>query len=313
MKCIVVGDVFISEKIMEEACKEKYGTVKSFFFGSKNRKEMREVVKKIEAGEEIEIPEGLSDELKDADAVMVHLCPLPSKILSEAKKLKIIYCNRGGRENIGETDIEVLTNPAHNANAVAEYTIGLILNELRNIGRSNEALRRGIWREEYPNSKDIKELSSMTVGIIGYGNVGKLVHDKLKGFGCNILICTIESDNLEEVLSNSDVVTIHIRSKEKTAIITKTELQKMKKSAYLINTARSYVVNTDDLYEALKNKIICGAAIDVFDIEPLPKNYKLLELDNITLTNHRGGDTTNSYTDSPKAMISQKYPQLSGT
>lgn len=304
MKCVVVGDIFISEKVMEKACKKKYEIVKSFFFGSKDRKEMREIVKKIESNEEVEIPKGLLKEIKDADAVMVHLCPLPSKILSKAKKLKIIYCNRGGRENIGETNIRVLTNPAHNANAVAEYTVGLILNEVRNIGRSDTALRKGFWREEYPNSNDIKELSSMTIGIIGYGNVGKLVHKKLKGFGCKIQIYDIKSsNNFDEVLLKSDVITLHIRSKEKKAIITKTELQKMKKSAYLINTARSYAVNMDDLYEALKNRVICGAAVDVFDIEPLPKNYKFFKLDNITLTNHRGGDTTNSYIDSPKTMI----------
>ena len=308
MKCVVVGDIFISPKIMEDACKKKYGVVKSFFFGSTNRKEMRGIVKKIESNEMVEIPEGLIDELKDADAVMVHLCPLSSQILLKAKKLKVIYCNRGGRENIGETNIKVLTNPSHNANAVAEYTIGLILNELRNIGRSNMALKSGIWREEYPNSNDIKELSSMTVGIIGYGNVGKLVHKKLKGFGCKILIHDINlPDNFENILKNSDVITIHIRSKEKRPIISKEELCKMKKTAYLINTARSYTINMEDLYEALKNKTICGAAIDVFDIEPLPKNYKLLELDNITLTNHRGGDTTNSYTDSPKEMISKQF------
>lgn len=305
MKCVVVGDIFISEKIMEEACKEKYDIVKSFFFGTNDRKEMREIVKKLEAKEEVAIPLGLKEELKDADAVMVHLCPLPTEVLLEAKKLKIIYCNRGGRENIGETNIEVLTNPLHNANAVAEFTVGLIINEVRNISRSNEALKKGIWRENYPNSNDIKELSSMTIGIVGYGNVGKLVHEKLRAFGCRFIICDIDSNNLDEVLRESDVVTIHIRLKEKEAIITRKELLKMKPTAYLINTARSYAVNTDDLYEALKNKTICGAAIDVFDVEPLPADCKLLELDNITLTNHRGGDTKNSYVDSPKMMINR--------
>lgn len=305
MKCVVVGDIFISERIMEEACKEKYDIVKSFFFGTTDRKQMREVVKKIEAKEEVVIPLGLKEELKDAEAVMVHLCPLPTEVLLEAKKLKVIYCNRGGRENIGETDIEVITNPSHNANAVAEFTVGLIINESRNISRSNQALKNGIWRENYPNSSDIKELSSMTIGIVGYGNVGKLVHEKLKGFGCKFIICDVNSNNLDEVLRESDVITIHIRSKDKEAIITKKELLKMKSTAYLINTARSYAINTDDLYEALKNKTICGAAIDIFDIEPLPSDYKLLELDNITLTNHRGGDTANSYVDSPKMMINK--------
>lgn len=266
---------------------------------------MREVVKKIEAKEKVAIPLGLREELKDADAVMVHLCPLPTEVLLETRKLKVIYCNRGGRENIGETDVEVITNPFHNANAVAEFTVGLIINESRNISRSNQALKNGIWRENYPNSSDIKELSSMTIGIVGYGNVGKLVHEKLKGFGCKFIICDINSNNLDEVLRESDVITIHIRSKDKTAIISKKELLKMKPTAYLINTARSYAVNTNDLYEALKNKTICGAAIDIFDIEPLPNNYKLLELDNITLTNHRGGDTANSYVDSPKIMINK--------
>lgn len=326
MKCVAVGDVFITERMMKEALqyyKHRYTDVKTFFFGVDNRKEMRDVVKNIEMNgpTSFAVPSGLEEEIVDADILMVHLCPITKDLLTRAKKLKVILCNRGGCENIDivatkELGIKVLTNPAHNANAVAEFTIGLMISELRNINRSNFAILNGIWREDYPNSSNIKELCKMTVGLIGFGSVGKLVAEKLSGFKCRILVYDpyVDNDNskyttkvefvsLKYLLNESDMVSLHIRCRDRQPIITKKELSLMKSDAYLINTARSYAVDMNDLYEYLENRKICGAAIDVFEVEPLPSSYKFLHLDNVTLTNHRGGDTINAYSDSPLMML----------
>jgi len=324
MKCVVIGDVFINEQIMKDSFEQYFkqnNIIKTFHFGIDDRKMMRDVVKKIEKDgfDSVDIPSGVLDEMDDADIIMVHLCPVTKDMLLKAKKLKVILCNRGGTENIDmqtakDLNIPVLNNPAHNANAVAEYTIGQILCELRNISRSDKSLRENIWRETYPNSSNIKELKKMTVGIIGYGAVGKLVSEKLSGFNCKILIYdpyinineiinNSEYVSLEYLLKNSDIVTLHARSNDKDPILNEQLLNMMKEDAYLINNARSHLIDNDSLYNLLENKKIMGAAIDVFDIEPLDKDNKFLKLDNVTLTNHRAGDTLNSYNDSPLMLI----------
>ncbi len=332
MKVVAVGDIFITPEMMRNAL-EKYGDefskVKYMYFGTTNRKQMRDVVKVIEVGDrdKCELPSGLMEEIVDADVLMVHLCPVTAVLLEKAENLKVIMCNRGGIENVDveaatERGIKVLNNPAHNANAVAEYTIGLIFSELRNIARAHMAVKSFEWREKYPNSSKIIELKDLTVGIVGFGNVGELVCEKLSGFGCNILINTLSEPvcnnprinwdkvrivDFDELVLTSDIVSLHARGKKDVVIFGKREFEMMKSTAYFINTSRSYMVDENALYEALNEQQIKGAAIDVFEVEPLGKNSPLLSLDNVTLTNHRGGDTWNSYADSPEMMLKEYF------
>lgn len=322
MKLIVVGDAYITTEMMLKGLEDFdfITEVKSFFFGENDRASMRNIVKIIESKQldSLELPEGLLEEIKTADILMVHLCPVTDKLIESAKNLKYVLCNRGGIENINltklnERNIILVNNPAHNANAVAEFTVGLMISETRNIARSHYSLKNNVWCESFPNSAFyIRELKNLVVGIIGYGSVGRLVIEKLKSFGCEILVCDpfIELAahdvlnekfvTIEELVSNSDIVSIHARGNN--AILTKELIDQLKSNSYIINTARPCLIDSDALLDALKNKRILGAAIDVFDSEPnIPQKY--LELDNITLTNHRGGDTLESYSDSPKMML----------
>lgn len=330
MKCLAIGDIFVTTEMMRSAF-EKYEDLftecKYLFFGKKNRKAMRDTVKLIELGgrDECALPKGYLEAVEEAEVLMVHLCPITEEVLNRAKKLKYILCNRGGVENVdveaaSARKIKVLTNPAHNANAVAEFTIGVMFSEMRNIARSHLAMKNGDWREKYPNSGSIIELKDLTVGIVGFGNVGELVCEKLSGFGCNILISNLfepEHTNprinwdkvrfveLDELIMTSDIISLHARSKSKKPIFGKREFEMMKASAYFINTSRSYMVDYNALYNALNKQLIEGAAIDVFEVEPLGSEHPFLSLDNITLTNHRGGDTVNAYADSPKMMLEE--------
>ncbi len=329
-KCVAVGDIFITSEMMKAGIDKGYEDMtfdtKHFYFGSTDRHEMRNVVKTIETGgfETLPLPEGLEEAMADAEVLMVHLCPVTEKLLEKAPKLKLILCNRGGHENLDieaatKRGIAVLLNPAHNANAVAEYSVGLMLNEVRNISRSAMAIENGRWREKYPNSKAIREMSDMTVGIIGFGTVGRLLYDKLVSFNCKILINDMFEDYaginkniakfvpLEQLLKESDIVSLHARLSKKTILLGEKEFVMMKNTAYFINTARSYMVDYNALANALKNGGIMGAAIDVFDKEPIDESCPLLHLDNVTLTNHRGGDTINSYSDSPAMMMKEAY------
>ena len=336
MKCVARGDVFITPKMMKSAFEKtefvKFSQIDYFYFGLDSRSEMRNIVKIIETGgfESLPLPDGLMQAVEDAEIIMCHLCPITRKLIENAKKLKVVLCNRGGHENIDvdactQNDVGVLLNPSHNANAVAEFTIGLMLNESRNISRSAFAIENFKWREKYPNTAtSIHEMCDMTIGLIGFGSVAKLVYEKLKAFGCRFLIYDpfitydeinkniVQFVSLEYLLENSDIVSLHARMSRKTILLGKEEFKIMKNTAYFINTARSYMVDYYALADALKSGEIMGAAIDVFDREPVDPDNPLVGIDNCTLTNHRGGDTINSYSDSPAMMLNACKKFLDG-
>ena len=317
MKVVCVGDAYITDEMMYNGVKpylSEDDSIEVFFFGDRDKTVMRDVAKSIENGnrEAFAIPEELSEAVKDAELLIVHLCPVTRSLIEAARQLKAIMSCRGGLENIDvpaatEHKVIVSNNPAHNANAVAEYTIGLILSETRNISRSNMALRMGTWRTVYPNTAtSIKEMTDMTVGIVGYGSIGRLVAYKLSVFGCRILVAdpfvtSCKEDyvtlvTMDELLAQSDIVTLHARSNG--AIMTDREFGLMKQNSYIINTARSYLVDSEAFQRAMDSGRLLGAAFDVFETEPvIPEFYR--KYDNITITCHCGGLTINSYRDAP--------------
>ena len=332
MKIICVGDAYITCEMMKMGI-EPYLTDRDvaeyYFFGELDRVDMRDTVKAIEAmkRDSIKIPEQLYSSIADCDLLIVHLCPVTKALLANAGQLKAILLCRGGTENVDleaatEKGIIVSNNPAHNANAVAEYTIGMILCETRNIARADASLKSGTWREHFPNTETtIRELKDMTVGIVGFGAVGRLVAEKLSVFGCEIYIydpfisesaydfINFTFVDKKSLLNKSDIITIHARSNK--AIIAEEEFAEMKKHPYLINTARSVLVDSLALKKALDDDILLGAAIDVFETEPqIPDFYR--HYDNLTITNHRGGDTINSYKDAPAFAIENYRRFLDG-
>ena len=118
--------------------------------------------------------------------------------------------------------------------------------------------------------------------------------------------------DLEELLKISDFVSLHARANGDKPLIGRDELALMKPSSYLINTARAYLLDYDALYEALREGKMRGAALDVFESEPIKPTHPLLTLDNVTLTNHRGGDTVNSYSDSPAMLLCEAQKLFAG-
>jgi D-3-phosphoglycerate dehydrogenase / 2-oxoglutarate reductase len=322
MKALIVGDHFIPSKLLKKSLyliKEKLSEIREIEFNMGKGADVRNKVINIETKGSLAYspPEKLEKLLKDADILVVNYCPVPKKVVKSSKKLKIIATTRGGMENIDletarEKRITVLNTPEHNAEAVAEYTIGLMLAELRNIARAHYSLKSGVWQENYPNSDYIPEINSLVIGLLGFGTIGKLVAEKLKCFKCKIMVYDPYIDNsvikeagcklsdFKTILSESDIISLHVRLSEETEnLIDLNELRIMKSTAYLINTARAGLVNTSSLYMALKNKWIKGAAIDVFDKEPIDPNNPLIYLDNITLTNHRAGNTRDAYAKAP--------------
>ena len=245
----------------------------------------------------------------DAEMLVTHLAPLSAGIMDRLPNLKFVAVSRGGPVNIDmkaarERGIVVVNTPGRNASAVAEFTIGAILAETRNITRGHDALRRGEWRGDlYRADLAGEELCEMTVGLIGYGEVGRRVVKLLKAFGCRILVSdpyvqlTAEDHNdgviqtsLERVLAEADVVSLHPRvTAETTGMINAETLARMKKGSYFINTARGPLVDYAALYEALVSGHLRGAMLETFDVEPTPVDSPLMQLPNVTLTPHIAG------------------------
>lgn len=335
MKFTAVADVFLCEDYYLDALKKYpgYECLGIPYFGVPDRIAMREIVHGIEkkGSEACDPPAELWDLIEETEVLMVHLCPVSEKLLLKAKNLKLILVNRGGTENVNveaatKLGIPVLSNPAHNANAVAEFTIGVTIAEMRNVARGHSALMNGQWREKFQNSGVIFELVNQTIGLIGFGTIARLVAKKLQGWDVNIQIYdpfVSENDpdlvkygckkvELAELLSTSDIVSLHARSSGDKPLLGAEELALLKPSAYLINTARSYLIDYDALYEVLAAGKIRGAALDVFESEPIKADHKMLTLDNVTLTNHRGGDTVNSYSDSPAMLLCEAAKFFAG-
>ena len=200
---------------------------------------------------------------------------------------------------------------ARNASAVAEFTIGAIIAETRNITKGHDALRRGEYRGDlYRADVTGRELSEMTVGLIGYGEVGRRVVKYLKAFGCRILVSDpyvqltaedlrdgVIQTSLETVLTQADVISLHPRvTSETTKMINEAALRKMKPDATLINTARGPLLDYDALYKVMNEGHLRGAMLETFAIEPVPPGWPLLQLPNVTLTPHIAGASVKTVT-----------------
>jgi D-3-phosphoglycerate dehydrogenase / 2-oxoglutarate reductase len=245
----------------------------------------------------------------DAEILVTHLAPLSATIMDRLPHLKLIAVSRGGPVNIDmqaarARGIKVVNTPGRNASAVAEFTIGAILAETRNISKGHDGLRKGQYNGAlYRADVTGRELSEMTVGLVGYGEVGRRVVKFLKAFGCKILVhdpyVQLSADDLrdgvaqvsfDQIIENSDVLSLHARvTVETTGMINREALLRMKPDATLINTARGPLLDYDALYHMMRNGHLRGAMLETFAIEPVPPDWPLLQLPNVTLTPHIAG------------------------
>jgi D-3-phosphoglycerate dehydrogenase / 2-oxoglutarate reductase len=256
---------------------------------------------------------GAPDEIvafaNDAEILVTHLAPLSEGMLGRLPNLTFLAVSRGGPVNIDMTaarrrGVTVVKAPGRNASAVAEFTIGMILSQTRLIAMGHDSLRHGEWRGDlYRADRTGEELSELTVGLIGYGEIGRRVVKLLKAFGCRILVCDpyvqlsaedrgdgVAHVALDRLLARSDVVSLHARvTAETTKMIDRETLARMKPGAYLVNTARGPLVDYDALTEALRSGHLRGAALETFGVEPVPPDWPLLKLPNVTLTPHIAG------------------------
>lgn len=246
----------------------------------------------------------LADFLSKCDVAIVGLDKVNEEMLSKAPSLRAISKYGVGLDNINLEDsakykVEILHTQGVNKRSVAEMTLGFILSLSRNLYLTSNLLKNGMWQKDGG-----VELSGKTVGIIGVGNIGKDLVSILKPFGCNILVNDIinqdkyyQENNLKEVTKKeiydkADIITIHTPLTPDTKyMINKNTIALMRPTAFIINTARGGIINQDDLKYALQNKIIAGAAIDVYEVEP-PEDKELISLPNLINTPHIGGNAS---------------------
>jgi D-3-phosphoglycerate dehydrogenase len=270
--------------------------------------------------EAVPVPEEVYRLIEDAEIMAFQFQPVPRALLEAGKNLKAVGTLRAGLENLdvaaaSQMGIMVFNNPGRNAHAVAEFAIGLLFAEARNICRCHVSVKEGGWRRHFINSPYTPELEGKTIGIIGLGQIGQLVAKKLAGFEPRYLgydpyvdpkqvqYLGIEMVGLYTLLRESDFVTISARlTKENEHLLGRRELGLMKPTAFLINSARSGLIDEEALYQALKEKRIGGAALDVFDVEPPGKDYPLVTLDNCTVTSHMAGTTKDALLNAPKLL-----------
>jgi len=248
---------------------------------------------------EISAPD-LLIQIANFDCIIVRSRTKVTKnVIYKGKNLRLIARAGSGTDNIdleaaANSNIVVIKAAGANSQAVAELTIGLMLSLIRNIPYADSTLRKGLWK-----GKELMgtELYNKTVGVIGFGHVGKKVTALVRAFGANVIICNSHSDEdqLVKLLRNSDIISLHLALNEKTrGIINKNRLSLMKKTAYLINSARGEIIVEEDLYQALVNGQIKGAALDVYWQEPLPAESRWSKLPNVVLSPHIGGQTVES-------------------
>ncbi|GAB4116543.1 MAG: hypothetical protein Kow00103_12360 [Candidatus Caldatribacteriota bacterium] len=325
MEVLCIGDVMIPGSTIGEAAKKlKLKNlkidIKDWETDWNRLQDRRLVIEKQGPSVEPVVPQIL-DAHRNTEILMVLFCPVSKEAIDTLPNLKLIGALRAGLENVDvkyatEKGIVVQNIKGRNAQAVSDFAIGLILAEARNIARSYYAIKNGHWRKNFVNSEMIPELQGKTIGLVGFGFIGRLVAQKLSGFEVDILVFDpyVSEDEvkayrakkatLEDLLKNSDFVSLHTRLSEETKnIIGEKELSLMKKSAYLINTARAGLIKEEALFNALKDKKIAGAALDVFWEEPIGKNSRWLELDNVTLTSHIAGTTREALTKSPYLLV----------
>jgi D-3-phosphoglycerate dehydrogenase len=251
--------------------------------------------------------------IADADYAISGQVGVSGDVLRAARKLKLLHKWGVGVDNLDvatarELGIKVARTTGANALAVAEFTIGLMLATLRNITLGHRDMQRGGWRSERAASGTFL-LSNKTVGLVGFGAIGRTVARLLAGFRCTVFYnkrhpleraeeetLGVRYATLPDLLRHADIVSLHCPfSPETSRLIDYAALKTMKRGAILVNVARGGVVVEDDLVRALREGVIHAAASDVFENEPLQAGSPLIGLDNMTTTPHLAAMTQETF------------------
>lgn len=327
--------------------------MKIFFSAEYDESEMKPLYEMGDVDKEgwaLGLPKFSEDELvektKDADIIITSYDDITRKVIESAPNLKLIACTRATPVNVDmqaakERNIPVLYTPGRNSDCTAEMTIGLMLAIARKIPMAYKALKEGKFTASPDAHKETKEglktdmiwdmdmdspymifkgtqLKGKTLGILGYGSIGRRVGKIARAIGMGLLlydpyisevdveeIGIRKAESLEQLMKESDFITCHMKvTPETTGIVSREMIALMKPTAYFINASRGAILDEDALVDALREKRIAGAAFDVYASEPIRSNHPyIVELDNVVITPHIAGATDDVLTNHTKMIV----------
>ena len=336
--------------------------MKIFFSAEYDEKELKplyELGEVVKEGWALGLPKFSEEELvektKDADIIITSYDDITRKVIEGAPNLRLIACTRATPVNVDmeaakERGIPVLYTPGRNSDCTAEMTIGLMLSVARHIPQAYRALKEGKYTADPSVHKETHEglrkdviwdmnmdspymvfkgtqLKGKTLGILGYGSIGRRVGKIARAIGMELLIydpyvgeIDVEefgirkADSVADLMKESDFVTCHMKvTPETTGIISREMIALMKPTAFFINASRGAILDEDALIDALREKRIRGAAFDVYASEPIRSNHPYItELDNVIITPHIAGATEEVLTNHTKMIVSDVKRFLRG-
>ncbi|SFJ52246.1 D-3-phosphoglycerate dehydrogenase [Halobacillus dabanensis] len=241
----------------------------------------------------------------DADGIINLYAPISRRVIESLTKCKVITRYGVGVDTI---DLEAATEkgilignvPDYGVDEVSDHALALIMSLLRKITTSNQQVKNGAW--DVNHSKPIRRLNTLTIGLVGFGNIPRRLAEKIQVLGINVIVSdpflseeiaeerNVTLVSLEELCKISDLISVHAPLNDTTrGMIGKEQFGLMKKGVYLVNTARGPVIEEDALLEALENGVVAGGGLDVIDSEPIAPNHPFLTMENIILTPHMAG------------------------
>ena len=244
----------------------------------------------------------IAERLMDAEIILCNKSIMNRMTLKDAKNVKYIGLFATGYNNVdieytNERNITVCNAGSYSTNAVAQHVFALILEHYNKVGEYNKFVKDGGWihSEKFSPFKPMKEMDGRTLGIVGYGSIGKKVAKIAQAFDMKVLAYnrspkkdeSVRFVEMDELLEKSDIVSIHCPlNSDSEKMCNKEFFEKMKDGALFINTSRGGVVDEPALIEAVKSGKLSGAGLDVVAVEPMEKHYDILDIDNIIITPH---------------------------
>jgi D-3-phosphoglycerate dehydrogenase len=304
---LIAGDHFVTPELVSDALRSRLGRVLT-------ARTLTLPWPHTPFGPVAEVDEASGDEdeliaaLAGVRIAVTQMAPFTARVLRAADALRLVVVCRGGPVNVNlavatELGIEVRTTPGRNAVAAAEHAVALLLAALRQIPDRHAGVLDGAWRSDlYALDEVGSELAGSTVGLLGYGAIGRRVGRIVRAFDAEVLVHDPYADpstldgatqvGLPELLERSTVLSLHARlTPETTGMIGVKELARLPRGAVLVNTARGGLLDYDAVVDALESGQLGGAAFDVFDAEPLPAGSRLRTAPRVVFTPHLAGAT----------------------
>ena len=244
----------------------------------------------------------IAERVKDSEIILCNKCIMNKETLKNAGNVKYIGLFATGYNNVdieytNERNITVCNAGSYSTNAVAQHVFAFILEHYNKVGEYNKFVKDGGWihSEKFSPFKPMKEMDGRTLGIVGYGSIGKKVAKIAQAFDMKVLAYnrspkkdeSVRFVEMDELLEKSDIVSIHCPlNSDSEKMCNKEFFEKMKDGALFINTSRGGVVDEQALIDAVKSKKISGAGLDVVAVEPMEKHEEILDIDNIIITPH---------------------------